>query len=579
MSFWQGCCCSGFDEQAESAQEVFQPVTQVPVSFREDVPTREDGTDLIVQDVGTFGRCSSEARSDAYGGEGTFGTCSSIPNAGDLPPLGADHVKESEVEGRRVLDNQSSEEAGGNVLQEGENTQQKNEEQGRTDLDPIDELHFTISGTNGSELIQDDTVEMFHGEQIGIQIKSTPSKQAVVHSKNRIGVKPEGWFKEIAILLQCSITATHASDQSRVPDGFEAPEPDLFARARRAYDISEEDFRAMGAVEDFRSEPTLSVVGASDAAGKSGAFFFLTEDQSLIAKTCTVEDWQTLLQILPDYVAHLEVAKEKADARKRQCEEAGLLCEQTLNGFIDTLLPRFMGLYAFNAPNPSGASSKRRMRVVVMANVFAGARPIQCKYDLKGSTHGRKASKKERKKKSPVLKDLDWLDDEFDKDHFLSGTSRALLVDALREDANFLATKGLIDYSLLVGIHSRSGQSSPGGKSRSSKSGDTSRSSKLSLGTGSLSMAPRNSKIPEKGKVVTVEESDRCLYIGIVDILTSYQCRKRAETFCLGDLRCGRDISCQPPRKYADRFFCFMDENVFPLRLATKKSSEIIRGC
>ena len=48
------------------------------------------------------------------------------------------------------------------------------------------------------------------------------------------------------------------------------------------------------------------------------------------------------------------------------------------------------------------------------------------------------------------------------------------------------------------------------------------------------------------------------MYVGLIDILTPYGLRKFAETFFLGTLRCGADISCQPPRKYARRFMRFM---------------------
>jgi len=51
--------------------------------------------------------------------------------------------------------------------------------------------------------------------------------------------------------------------------------------------------------------------------------------------------------------------------------------------------------------------------------------------------------------------------------------------------------------------------------------------------------------------------------LGIVDVLVSYGWRKRLETALLSTAACGRDISCQPPRKYASRFVAFMSAHVF----------------
>lgn len=380
-----------------------------------------------------------------------------------------------------------------------------------------------------SDLDFRESITLISGDQCHLNLANKP----LVHNNNRIGAKPEGWFAEIATLLQLSITCQTSGDNSGAPKGFEAPQPELFARARKACDITEYEYQGMVGYDADRPADVVSmtVVGASDAAGKSGAFFYLTADQSILAKTCSVTDWNTLLQILPDYVAHLENAQQQQMERS---DGGPQLWQWAQNGLIDTLLPRFLGLYAFTGPSISPGGKAKRICFVLMANVFAGSRQIHLKYDLKGSTHGRRSSEKERKKKSPVLKDLDWVDDA--SPGKVKGPSRKLLLDALKRDAKFLDEKGLIDYSLLVGIHDKS-------KARK----------------GTLSKTRL-----EKGKIVSVEEEQRVLYLGIVDILTPYRCKKRLETFCLGTMFCGRDVSCQHPTKYARRFLNFMEDVVFP---------------
>ena len=50
----------------------------------------------------------------------------------------------------------------------------------------------------------------------------------------------------------------------------------------------------------------------------------------------------------------------------------------------DTLLPKFFGLYSIKA-----IGSARKVRFIVMANLFASNHEINRTFDLKGSMHGR----------------------------------------------------------------------------------------------------------------------------------------------------------------------------------------------
>merc|ERR1719160_2027783 len=81
-----------------------------------------------------------------------------------------------------------------------------------------------------------------------------------------------------------------------------------------------------------------------------------------------------------------------------------------VRGFTETLLPRFLGLYKLQVEGEGDKGAP--VLVLVMANVFGGAMSIDRRYDLKGSTHGRRASKKERSKKAPTYKDIDWTEME-----------------------------------------------------------------------------------------------------------------------------------------------------------------------
>lgn len=74
------------------------------------------------------------------------------------------------------------------------------------------------------------------------------------------------------------------------------------------------------------------------------------------------------------------------------------------------------------------------------------------KYDLKGSTYKRKASKRERDKKSPTLKDLDFR--ELHPDGvMLEADTYSALIKTIERDCRVLQSFKIMDYSLLVGVH------------------------------------------------------------------------------------------------------------------------------
>jgi len=363
---------------------------------------------------------------------------------------------------------------------------------------------------------------------------------------NKIGGELTGWFRDVAYALQRGIAADGrrrsltSTDPGECLNGldveFEAPQAEMFGRSRTACGFTSARYYSTMGLQAGQTQPTLKLVGSASASGKSGAFFFLSPDQQLIAKSCTKEDWRELLRILPEYVDYMESARERMprrgshpnlNSRPEQETTPGVsstsphLAHSGTKGFTETLLPRYLGLYCLRI------GDEEPVRVLVMANVFGGALAIDKRYDLKGSTTGRKASKKEVNKSSPVFKDLDWMARE--EAMQVGIVTRNRLMDTLRADVGFLTRNKLMDYSLLVGVHD---------------------------------VRPDENTY-EAMNVVTVRDKTRICYIGVIDVLTPYVARKRAETFCMGQLMCGRDISCQAPQKYGSRMLKFVDAVVF----------------
>lgn len=272
---------------------------------------------------------------------------------------------------------------------------------------------------------------------------------------------------------------------------------------RVASDVNPIEFRNTLAppLEGKAGPTTLSAIGTAEASGKSAAFFLLSADQRYVIKSMTKVDYDSLLGILPEYTAHVEANPT-------------------------SFLPRFLGLFDLTLLSGDGAGQSYSL--VVMTNFFAGMLAIHKRFDLKGSTYKRAASEREKAKgDKAILKDLDWMEEDRSI-NFPSDDDRTTFVDTLRKDTAFLHQWLLIDYSLLVGIHKRGNSD---GK-------------------------------PEKMEymhVCTVDDGAEVLYIGIVDILQPYTWAKRIETVCCGSMCCSRDISCQPPERYADRFAEFLE--------------------
>jgi hypothetical protein len=85
-----------------------------------------------------------------------------------------------------------------------------------------------------------------------------------------------------------------------------------------------------------------------------------------------------------------------------------------------------------------------------MANLFQTDLPIHRRFDLKGSWVGRR-TKSHKLASDTCLKDLEALEQGLKIG--VGEKRRAALLETIRSDTQWLATQGVIDYSLLVGIH------------------------------------------------------------------------------------------------------------------------------
>lgn len=154
--------------------------------------------------------------------------------------------------------------------------------------------------------------------------------------------------------------------------------------------------------------------------GKSGCFFYLTQDDRFMIKTVKKSEVKVLIRMLSSYYQHA--------------------CK-----YENSLVTKFYGVHCVK---PNGG---QKVRFIVMGNLFCSEYRIHRRFDLKGSSHGRTTDKADEDiDETTTLKDLD-LNFVFR----LESSWFKKLIWQIERDCEFLETEGIMDYSLLVGLHFR----------------------------------------------------------------------------------------------------------------------------
>ncbi|TDH73972.1 hypothetical protein CCR75_003829 [Bremia lactucae] len=311
--------------------------------------------------------------------------------------------------------------------------------------------------------------------------------------------------------------------------------------------------------------------------GKSGAFFYFTQDRKYVVKTLANEELKFFLSILPTYYTYM----------KRH---------------PDTFMTRFFGCHGLTMYG-------KTVFFVVMQSVFATSLPIHERFDLKGSWVGRLEGRKplgtvatckfcnaeytirtyeqrchgrgERHlnhQYDQVGKDLNW-----NRHMALPFETAQAVAMQLTADSEFLCSINCIDYSLLVGIHHRNvshyssverygvplsnhsnhyPMSSRSSRSHSNESYGNhctirNRSNSHNSDTDLLSCSnyEKTHSLP-RGMSVDEVHGPGLYYLGLIDILQPWNVRKRVEHFIRVSvlLQDRHGISVVSPRQYADRF-------------------------
>ncbi|KAL1132323.1 hypothetical protein AAG570_010279 [Ranatra chinensis] len=281
--------------------------------------------------------------------------------------------------------------------------------------------------------------------------------------------------------------------------------------------------------------------------GASGSIFYLTSDDEFIIKTVQHKEGEFLQKLLPGYYMNL-------------------------NQNPRTLLPKFFGLYCYQC-------NHKNIRIAAMNNLLPSSITMHQKYDLKGSTYKRKASKSERNKKSPTYKDLDFMEHHADG-IFLEADTYTALVKTIHRDCRVLESFKIMDYSLLVGIHNLDQDARDKSDIQEQDVSQNERGLQrvrsinrhklVAHSTAMESIQAESQPIDHQGDVPpggiparNAKGERLLLYLGIIDILQSYRLKKKLEHTWKAILHDGDTVSVHRPGFYAQRFQEFMAKTVF----------------
>ncbi|KAJ9521064.1 hypothetical protein QJQ45_022785 [Haematococcus lacustris] len=233
--------------------------------------------------------------------------------------------------------------------------------------------------------------------------------QSVPQLTAAVKVQPSDFTAKSKVFFPASGSATtpaHASSDFK----WKAYSPKVFHNLRLMWGVGSAEFM-------------LSLAGSQalrqlNSPGKSGCLFFLSDDEQYIIKTMRKSEIKTLMAMLPEYYHHMERSKE-------------------------SLVTRFYGVYGVKQVHG------RTVRFVVMSNIFATGLLIHKKFDLKqGSTFERTAGGADPGDAKSVFKDLD-----LDLAIQLPKALHEKMCGQLQADSQFLEAVGVMDYSLLLGVH------------------------------------------------------------------------------------------------------------------------------
>ncbi len=185
--------------------------------------------------------------------------------------------------------------------------------------------------------------------------------------------------------------------------------PKVFRLLRESFGVDSADY-----LVSITGGPALREM---PSPGASGCIFFLSEDDQFFIKSVRKDEMAIVLNFMKHYQRYV--------------------FQNPM-----TLLVKFFGIHRVSPWFGKNA------RFVVMGNVLPTEKRMHRKFDLKGSTYKRTVGKERLQDPEATLKDLD-----IDMKFLVSSRNYLKVLATMQNDVSFLASRNLIDYSLLLGVH------------------------------------------------------------------------------------------------------------------------------
>jgi len=271
----------------------------------------------------------------------------------------------------------------------------------------------------------------------------------------------------------------------------------------------------------------------SVSEGASGSFFYRVLSgqgapiqSRFIIKQITIKEKHTLMAFLPAYRDHVTRRSGRSLIQYFGCHSMSLWWKFSGKVYF-VVMRNFCPIRQWLTFDLKGATANRRaLAATELHQIHAGEDPRG------GAAWG-------------TLRDWEWMDIAMVCD--ISDEDKASLAETIARDVEFLSSQGLLDYSLLVGIH----RLPPQDPSQREK-----RLQDLAAAGGYIS-----------------RDRQRVYFFGIIDVLEKYnmgwwtQNAVLSTAYCLACKCAASDgISALPPRDYADRFRTFVIQEVLQLR-------------
>lgn len=262
------------------------------------------------------------------------------------------------------------------------------------------------------QYIRPDTVESGTSEK---RVRSALQRAVLLHEDEQ---EPASWFDPVPLHELLAVDRSNRVRTGEADESLLSIYAPLAMKKLRAH---------FGIDEDFFCESLFEheLHARENTGGRSDSLFFFSADKHFVVKTVPKAEMLVLRRLLPDYFTHM--------------------LENP-----DSFLPRFLCLFKV-CPWPG----KPPVHCLVMTNVVDSPLDVEKVFDLKGSTANRFVSLEkqresmEKKGSLPTLKDLNWKSPI----ELRNETTRAALLAQIMADTQLLARYKLMDYSVLIGVH------------------------------------------------------------------------------------------------------------------------------